>query len=217
MKPPANVHDRAHCEPGAAPGSERIAALYERHARQYDRDRGRGLQEKAWLDRFLERVPPAGTVLDIGCGMGEPIARHVLQAGFNVVGVDTSPSLIALCQARFPGAEWHVGDMRQLGLGRRFEGLIAWDSFFHLDAADQRAMFPRFAAHAQSGAPLLFTSGPARGVSIGEYCGEPLYHASLDPAEYRQLLSAHGFRVLSHLVEDPDCGGHTVWLAQCGP
>jgi len=149
--------------------------------------------------------------------MGEPIARHVLQSGFNVVGVDTSPTLIALCQARFPGGEWRLGDMRQLALGRRFEGLLAWDSFFHLDAANQRAMFLRFAAHAQPGAPLLFTSGPGHGEAIGEYCGEPLYHASLDPAEYRQLLSAHGFRVLSHLVEDPDCGGRTVWLADYRP
>ncbi len=196
---------------------EGIAALYERHARRYDRDRGRGLQEKAWLDRFLERVPPAGTVLDIGCGMGEPIARYLLQRGFRVVGIDASPSLVALARARFPQAGWEVADMRRLDLGRRFDGLIAWDSFFHLSAEDQRAMFPRFAAHAAPGAPLMFTSGPAHGEAVGEYCGEPLYHASLDPAEYRQLLSAHGFRVLSHLVEDPDCGGHTVWLAQCGP
>lgn len=191
-----------------------VAALYERHAGQYDRDRGRGLQEKAWLDRFLERVPPSGTVLDLGCGMGEPIARYVLQSGFRVVGVDASPSLVELCRARFPQADWRVGDMRELALGRRFDGLIAWDSFFHLCAEAQREMFPRFADHALPGAPLLFTSGPAHGESVGEYCGEPLYHASLDPAEYRRLLAAHGFRVLSHVVEDPDCGGHTVWLAQ---
>lgn len=198
--------------------SDRIAGLYEHHARQYDRDRdrGRGLQEKAWLDRFLGRVPPSGVVLDIGCGMGEPIARYVLQAGFRVVGVDSSPSLIAMCRARFPDSEWLVGDMRQLALGRRFDALLAWDSFFHLNAADQRAMFPRLEAHALPGAPLMFTSGSAYGEAIGDYCGEPLYHASLDPAEYRQLLSAHEFSVLSHLAEDPDCGGHTVWLAEYG-
>ena len=23
-----------------------------------------------------------------------------------------------------------------------------------------------------------------------------------------------GFDVVSHVVEDPDCGGHTIWLAQ---
>jgi len=32
--------------------------------------------------------------------------------------------------------------------------------------------------------------------------------------EYRQLISANGFGVVAHRAEDPDCGGHTVWLAR---
>jgi hypothetical protein len=75
-------------------------------------------------------------------------------------------------------------------------------------------MLPRFAAHAVPGAPLLFTSGPRHGVAMGSYAGEPLFHASLDPAEYRALLAAHGFEVLDHRAEDPAGGGHTVWLAR---
>jgi hypothetical protein len=40
------------------------------------------------------------------------------------------------------------------------------------------------------------------------------YHASLAPEEYRTLLKSAGFRVVAHTVEDPNCGGHTIWLAQ---
>ena len=98
----------------------RIIELYERHARDFDCDRSRSLFEKAWLDRFLSHVPASGTVLDIGCGMAEPIARYFIEAGFNIVGVDSSPSLIEMCRKRFPAAEWIVADMRQLALGRRF-------------------------------------------------------------------------------------------------
>lgn len=79
-----------------------VIDLYERHAHVYDRDRGRSLQERAWLDRFLSHVRPGGTVLDMGCGMGEPIARYVISRGFRVVGVDASPSMIELWRARFP-------------------------------------------------------------------------------------------------------------------
>ncbi len=43
---------------------------------------------------------------------------------------------------------------------------------------------------------------------------EPLYHASLDSAEYRILLHDNGFDVATHVVEDPACGIRTVWLAQ---
>lgn len=193
-----------------------IVDLYERHARGYDRDRDRSLQEKAWLDRFLGHVRPSGTVLDIGCGMGEPIARYCLEAGFRVVGIDSSPSMIAMCRARFPDAEWLVADMRDLALDRRFDGLLAWDSFFHLSANDQRGMFARFARHARSGARLMFTSGTSEGEAIGTYRGDPLYHASLDTSEYQRLLAANGFSVQSYVANDPECSGHTVWLAAYG-
>ena len=60
----------------------------------------------------------------------------------------------------------------------------------------------------------MFTTGPDEGESIGSYCGEPLYHASLSPAEYRSRLAEHGFEVVLHVVDDADCGNHTVWLAR---
>lgn len=190
-----------------------ISDLYDRHARAFDRDRGRGLQERAWLDRVAGLVEPWGTVLDVGCGMGEPIARHLIERGFHVTGLDASPAMIDMCRARFPDSEWIVGDMRELALGRRFDGIIAWDSFFHLTPADQRAMFSRFAGHARPGAPLLFTSGPEAGERIGSYEGEPLYHSSLAPQEYDDLLREHGFTLRAHALDDPACGNHTVWLA----
>lgn len=190
-----------------------VIDLYERHAQAYDRDRGRSLDERAWLDRFLTHVRPGGTVLDVGCGMGEPVARYLIDHGFQVFGVDASPSMIERCRARFPTSEWHVADMRELDIGRRFEGVLAWDSFFHLEMDDQRAMFPRFASHAQRGAPLMFTSGSAEGEAIGAYCEEPLFHASLAPEEYQQLLATAGFVVRSYVADDPECGAHTIWLA----
>lgn len=190
-----------------------MVELYERHAHDYDRDRTRNVAEQAWLDRFLGLVRPGGEILDIGCGMGEPIARYCMEAGVRVVGVDASPTMIALCRERFPGAEWIVADMRELALGRQFDGLLAWDSFFHLSGDDQRGMFPRFGEHARPGAPLMFTSGTSEGVAMGSYHGEPLYHASLDPGEYRRLLLANGFAVEMYVPNDPACGEHTVWLS----
>ena len=54
------------------------------------------------------------------------------------------------------------------------------------------------------------------GEAIGTYCGEPLYHASLDASEYEQLLAGHGFTLVAFVDTDPECGGHTVWLATHG-
>lgn len=194
--------------------ADAIVSLYQRHAAAYDRRRGRSLMEAHWLDRFLSLLPATPSALDIGCGMGEPIARHLIERGCAVTGIDSAEPLITLCRERFPQQSWQVADMRSLALDRRFDGLIAWDSFFHLAPDDQRRMFPSFRAHAAERAALLFTSGPSHGEAIGSFEGEPLYHASLEPTEYRALLAENDFAVIDHVVEDPDCGGHTVWLAR---
>ena len=142
------------------------------------------------------------------------MAGYLIGLGHPVFGVDSSPAMIDACRKQFPMQEWIVADMRELALGRTFSGILAWDSFFHLCPDDQRRMFPVFRQHAAPNAALMFTSGPAHGEAIGSFGGEPLYHASLDPAEYRSLLDQNGFGVVSHVVEDPTCGRHTIWLAQ---
>jgi SAM-dependent methyltransferase len=193
---------------------EEIVGLYQRHGRTWAADRGNKLYEKAWLDRFLALVPVNSNVLDIGCGSAEPIGRYFIENGYGVTGVDSSPELIGMCKERFPGQNWQIADMRKLSLQHTFGGVLAWDSFFHLSPDNQRRMFPIFRKHAAPRAALMFTSGTSYGVAMGTYRGEPLYHASLDPSEYRALLDINDFEVITHVVEDPTCGRRTIWLSQ---
>ena len=194
--------------------AKRIPALYDRYAYDWDQVRSRSLTEKPWLDKFLSLLTPKAYILDIGCGGGEPIARYFIEREYKITGVDSSTAFIDICKNRFPNHEWIVADMRELSLGRQFEGILAWDSFFHLCPADQRGMFPIFRQHASPKASLMFTSGPRLGEAIGVYKGEALYHGSLDEEEYRSLLNENEFDVVSHVVEDPTCGYHTIWLSQ---
>ncbi|MCJ8517628.1 SAM-dependent methyltransferase [Pseudorhizobium tarimense] len=193
---------------------EDVIGLYERHALAFDHLRGKNLFERPWLDRFAALLPANGTVLDLGCGAGEPLAAHLIARGFRVTGVDSSQSMIDLCRQRFPREQWIVRDMRRLPPGRTFNGILAWHSFFHLNPADQREMFLIFAYLSAPGAALMFTAGHFAGVAMGEFGGEPLFHASLDREEYATLLEENGFRIVSRVTQDPECGGATVWLAQ---
>jgi SAM-dependent methyltransferase len=196
--------------------ADKIIELYERHAHDYVADRRKTLDgsESRWLDRFGALLSSGASILDIGCGSSQPIAKYLIDRGFAVDGIDTSQTLIALCRERFPRRSWRVADMRTLALDDTFDGLLAWNSFFHLSHDDQRRMFPIFERHASPGTALMFTSGPSHGEAIGSYHGESLYHASLAPDEYRTLLQSSGFRVVAHVVENPNSGEPTVWLAQ---
>jgi SAM-dependent methyltransferase len=141
--------------------ADTIIAHYERHAEAWDADRRRlDWNDRAWHDRFVKLLPRGGCVLDLGCGGGDPVAVNLATHGMAVTGVDSSPTLISLCRSRMPRHEWIVGDMRSLALGRTFDGVQAWDSFFHLKPADQRAMFPVFAAHASPAPRSCSTAVP---------------------------------------------------------
>lgn len=195
-------------------GPEHILSTYEQVAERFARERPKTLFERAWLDRFLDHVPPPRRVLDLGCGPGAPIASYLADRRAVVTGVDGAPAMLTLFEANVPRARAVHADMRQLALGEHFDGILAWNSFFHLSQDDQRAMFAIFAAHAAPGAALMFTSGPKAGEVMGHAGGQPVYHSSLAPEEYETLLANNGFSVLRYTPEDPETDFHTIWLAR---
>ncbi len=205
---------KGHSAGGMTPDD--ILPTYDRHAAEYQQRRNRSLFEKRWLDRWLAHMP-GRRVLDLGCGPGVPIARYLADRRATVTGVDGSAAMIALFRENLPNFEGVDADMRGLDLGRRFDGILAWNSFFHLSAADQRGMFDVFARHAAPRAALMFTSGPSEGEAIGEVAGAPVFHASLSPEDYRAALAQAGFTVVDFVPEDPACNGHTIWLARFRP
>lgn len=198
----------------SADAASNVIALYQTYAADFDRSRSRALMEKHWLDRFLVHLPPKASILDIGCGAGEPIARYCIENGHDVTGIDASPALISLCRERFPGHRWHVQDMRDMRLDSRFDGLIAWHSLFHLMPGDQQIVLETCMRLAAEEAVLMFTAGPDRQETLGRFCGQPLYHASLAFEEYRVILAGGGFQIIANAIDDQSCGGATVYLAR---
>ncbi|MEP0710223.1 MAG: class I SAM-dependent methyltransferase [Parvibaculum sp.] len=188
-------------------------AVYEAQAEAWDEGRSRALFEKGWLDRLLAFGAAGDCVLDVGCGAGEPGSAYVVAQGRRVQGVDFSAAMLDMARARFPEEHWTLADMRTLDLGETFAGVIAWDSFFHLTAEEQRVTLPRLAGHVAPGGALLVTVGPAEGEAIGSVAGVSVYHASLSIAEYERLLNAAGMRLVAFTPDDPDCAGHSVLLA----
>lgn len=194
-----------------------VIPTYEKVGQAWAETRSARLMERGWLDRFLSLAPRnegRPRVLDLGCGAGRPIAAYLVERGARVTGVDAAATMTRLIGEVVPQVEAITADMRGLALDRRFDAILAWNSFFHLSAEDQRRMFATFAAHAAPSAALMFTSGHMAGEAIGEVAGEPIYHASLSEEDYRAHLRDAGFKVIRHTAEDPECGGHTIWLAR---
>lgn len=101
------------------------------------------------LRALLERLPPAGPILDVGCGTGDA-AIELARMGHEVVGIDFVPSAIdianerrsALADADARGrVAFHVADAFALdGLGRTFGSAID-SGFLHLFQDDECARY----------------------------------------------------------------------------
>jgi SAM-dependent methyltransferase len=93
---------------------------------------------------LLDELPPAGPVLDIGCGTGD-LGLALAGRGLAVVGLDLAEAAIAKARAKAEAAGLHdladfeVGDaLHPAQLGRAF-GAVVDTGFFHLFEAAQRA------------------------------------------------------------------------------
>src|SRR3954454_17061272 len=122
-------------------------AYYEARASEYDdwwlgrglfaaRDRPGWPEEVRELERLLARLPACRT-LDLACGTGF-LTRHLRGL---VVGLDASPSMVALAQRRLPDGVALVGDaLAPPFAARAFERVVASPFYGHLQD-DERARF----------------------------------------------------------------------------
>jgi predicted TPR repeat methyltransferase len=192
-----------------------ILDIYEDSASFWAEERAqRPFPEKKFMEWVMNQLSAGDDLLDLGCGSGFPIADFFIGKGINVTGIDGAAAMIEIASESYPQAQWQVADMRTLSLNRRFHAIVAWDSFFHLNFSEQEKVFPIFSAHLIAGGALVFTSGPERGEAIGDMNGNPLFHASLSPDEYRLLLNKNGIDVVEFHPRDESCSGHTTWLCR---
>ncbi len=55
-------------------------------------------------------APPGARVLDAGCGTGR-VGIELARRGYDVVGVDSDASMLAVARERGPAVAWHLADL----------------------------------------------------------------------------------------------------------
>ena len=111
--------------------------------RAYDRGAGdrNAIEDLEWrtevLERWLQELPPAARLLELGPGTGQ-LAAHAAGLGARVHAIDLSARNVAYCHQR--GVSAQVGDFRALGhidgLGL-FDGVYAINALLHVPRARQ--------------------------------------------------------------------------------
>ena len=191
-----------------------VFKVYDEVSEWFNENRSKHLIELKYLQELLSHLPEKSEILDLGCGTGKPIMEYFLSQNYRVIGVDASWKMLEIAKSNFPNNEFYLMDMRSLKIERKFDAIIAWHSFFHLPVDDQEKLIPKLSNLLNPNGLFLFTSGPENGISWGKINGQDLFHASLSESQYKNLLQNNNFKVIKHVVQDPMCGGTTVWLAQ---
>lgn len=194
---------------------EKVYEVYDKIIDWFDDNRTKDLSmEQSYLDFIQQHIPKGGSVLDVGCGTAEPMAKYFIEHGYKLTGVDASVKMIARCRQRYPKQRWLEADMRSLVLDEQFDLVLAWHSFFHLPHEAQSQTLQSLISFIKPQGLLVFTSGPEYSEQWSDNGGHDLYHASLSLAEYENILCDNDMQLLVHKVQDPSCGDATVWVAQ---
>jgi cyclopropane fatty-acyl-phospholipid synthase-like methyltransferase len=178
----------------------------------------------SYVDKILEGLPAGAKVLDFGCGTGNPIAKHIVERGFRVVGIDQSKALLEIAKTVVPNAKFIHADMIEMSLTEKFAAIVAWDSVFHVERKHHSSIYHKLADSLESGGRLLLSVGgsgaepddsDAQGIT-SEMFGHTFFYDAYAPRIARELLEAEGFEIEIWEVDDPSSNGHIAVIARKG-
>lgn len=166
---------------------------------------------RAWA---RDNLTPPAAVLDIGCGSGFPIARALVDDGFEVSGIDASPSLIAAFRRNIPGAPAACEPAQNSDFfGRNFAGVISIGLIFLLETDDQLKLLARVASALQPGGHFLF-SAPQQACEWRDTLTDRL-SISLGRDAYERHLTDTGLNLMGCQVDEG--GNHYYDAVKTGP
>lgn len=150
------------------------------------------------LAPLLAVLAPGSSVLDLGCGAGVPITRALART-HHVVGVELSGRQIALAHEQVPEARLIRADMASCAFpAATFDAVVSFYAIFHLPLSEHAPLIARIGTWLKPGGYLMATLSPSHEEGYTEdFFGAEMYWSNLSLPEYRAVLEASGFEIVS--------------------
>lgn len=130
----------------------------------------------------------------------------LVDADFEVTGVDVSSGMLKLARSHVPGANFVKMDMRQLGFAAgSFDGVCAFYSLFHVPREEHPQVLTGFNRLLGQNGILLFCSGTGAWEDIEDFHGTDMFWSHPDHETTRQMVIDAGFTL--EMSEVQELGG----------
>jgi ubiquinone/menaquinone biosynthesis C-methylase UbiE len=159
----------------------------------------RNFIEDFWLEEYakFKLHLPAGKVLDVGCGGGRD-AVWFLKNGYDYLGVDFSPAMIAQARKACPQAKFAVMDASDLKFNpESFDGVWAAVSLLHFPKNDISDVLAGICEVMKTGGVgfVSLKKGEGEKIEIGQEDGER-FLAYYQENEFKDFLQTTGLSVI---------------------
>lgn len=110
---------------------------------------------RQWATSF----EPGSSILDLGCGTGEPVTRILLENGLTIYGIDASPTLLGEYRKRFPYLSSSCEAAQEsVFFNKKFDGIVAIGLLFLLSKENQCIIIKKVADALKPQGRFLFTA-----------------------------------------------------------
>jgi len=148
-------------------------------------------------------LPQETSILDLGCGIGVPIASALIEEGFRVFGIDASPTMVAAFNRQFTDMKAICEPVESSTyFDRKFKGIVAIGLIFLLPNDIQRQLIHRISSPLEPKGHLLFSAPNQVCEWVDLTTGRT--SRSLGEDTYIQLLSSAGLTLVDTYVDDGD-------------
>jgi SAM-dependent methyltransferase len=204
-----------------APDSEDVKRVveqgYDRVAHAYARLEGEAEWPRMrWLRGLLARLAPGSSVLDLGCGSGDPADVEIAKE-HRVTGVDISRTQIDLARQNVPIGHFLHGDAAAVEFpAGSFDAVVSFYTLEHIPRDEHATMLRRIYGWLRAeGFLLISTEAGEYDDVMGEWLGVPMFISCFDPETLKRMVDEAGFELLETVIETQIEGGHEVpylWL-----
>lgn len=184
---------------------EVVAAGYDRLGQRYSTERARFGNWRE-VNAFTSRLPARGRVLDAGSGTGMPVARHLVETGFDVVGIDFSRTMVATARENVPAATFQQMNLTAIDFPpESFDGVISTYAIIHVPREMHAGVFRSFYSILKPQGVMLVSAASWAWEEFADYLGVEMFWSHFGPDRTKSLITDAGFEI--EFGRDVESGG----------